>query len=234
MKLSVITVSDQKLKLFEYFPDGDLKGVILFCHGFPGTVRMHNLGGKLNGLGYAMVELRYRGDQESEGRFSFIGSIADVEAAAQYIEHTYPTTPLVALGYSAGGMYVVNAALADPELFDNIVLLNPLLDTGFLAADNPIMHELWQEAKEYLRLKSWEEYEEEVAVVQEHHNPVAFADNIKTPTTIVQSDRDEIVSPSIAESFFNKLKCKKQFLWIRNGTHGLSGEEKEIIDAITQ
>ncbi|MFH1236704.1 MAG: alpha/beta fold hydrolase [Parcubacteria group bacterium] len=226
-----ISVNNQKITCLEYTPERELKGVVLFCHGFPGTNRMPKLAQVLNERGFGMVELNYRGDKASEGEFSFLGSIEDVEESVKQLRKKFVNVPLTALGFSAGGLYVSIAAHNNPDLFDRIVLLNPLVDASFLSSDNPLMGKLWKEAAAMLTLQEREEYEHEVEIIKTKHNPIDFASEMRTPMVIVQGTDDEVLPVEVVEEFFGRLKGIKEFTWIVGGKHGVEGDEKEIVEA---
>lgn len=195
---------------------------VLFCHGFPG-------GNRLPGLrpdGVAVAELDYRGDPEREGTFSFLGCIDDAMEAAEHLRKRYRT--LIALGYSAGGLYVLNAARRHSGLFDRIVLLNPVVDARVFL-DRTLMDALWESARKTLRLKDLESYDGEIELLIERHNPMQFADEMDN-LTIVQSTDDEILDPSTARSFARL--SGGEYVRMDGKGHELDGAEPELINAL--
>src|SRR3989344_4116171 len=66
-----------------------MKRVVLFCHGFPGSNRLQNLGRELEKRGIALAELHYRGDPKSQGLFSFEGMIDDIVAVANTLKQRF-------------------------------------------------------------------------------------------------------------------------------------------------
>ena len=218
--------------LFEYYGDiNNAKKIVLFCHGFPGSSRLIMLGNNLKDSAISLVEINYRGDKKSEGKFSFLGSIKDIRTVAGYLKEKYKV-PLHALGYSMGGFYVTNIINKEPGIFDHIILLNPVVDTMSLFSNKLLMEQLWEHAKNILSLKPMADYEEEISKVISKRNPLGFAEKLKNKITIIQSTKDEVLAPELAKKFYTILKCEKSYQEVVNKRHDLMGDEKELIDAI--
>lgn len=227
-----IQVNDQEAIVYYHYPTNkDLKGIVLFCHGFPGTTRLEKMAAELNKYGYTLVEINYRGDKESDGKFSFFGSIEDIKTVAKHLRQNYGATPLTALGYSAGGLYLTNIIRKQPQLFDKIVLLNPLLDASF--TNTPLMDELWNEAARIIRLRSMKTYKDEMKKMNENYNPISFAKEITIPITIIQSTDDEVLPTDIVKNFYKQLRKPGKLLWIEGAKHDLYGDEPKLIKTLT-
>lgn len=205
--------------------------VLLFCHGFPGTNRLPHLRESL-AKPFSLVEINYRGDKASEGHFSFLGCGEDILTVAQHLQKQYGSL-VYALGYSAGGLYVLNVARQYPILFQGILLANPLVDAEFLVSSS-LMKELWLYAKDMLTLRSSDFYQKETKKMHEKHNPMDFAAEITTPIWFLQALKDEVLPAKTAQNFFSKLKCQKQWSSIPNGKHDLFGNERELLQIIAQ
>ena len=218
--------------IFEYYSDiNNAKKIVLFCHGFPGSSRLILLGNNLKDSAISLVEINYRGDKKSEGKFSFLGSIKDIRTVAGYLKEKYKV-PLHALGYSMGGFYVTNIINKEPCIFEHIILLNPVVDTMTLFSNKQLMDQLWEHAKNILSLKPTKDYKEEISKVISKLNPLRFAEKLKSKITIIQSTKDEVLPPELTKKFYDLLRCKKSYLEVVNKMHDLMGDEKELIDAI--
>lgn len=218
--------------IFEYYGDiTNAKKIVLFCHGFPGSSRLVLLGNNLKNSSISLVEINYRGDKKSEGKFSFLGSIKDIRAVASHLKEEYKV-PLHVLGYSMGGFYVTNIINKGPSVFDQIILLNPVVDTISLFSNKQLMDQLWEHAKNILSLKPTEDYEEEISEVISKLNPLGFAEKLKGKITIIQSTKDEVLAAKLAKKFYTLLSCEKSYREVVNATHDLMGDEKELIDGI--
>jgi len=202
--------------------------IILFCHGFPGSSRLERLYFNLKNKSISIVEINYRGDKRSEGRFSFLGSIKDIEVVANYLNQKFKV-PLHVLGYSMGGLYVCNIINKSPHIFDKVVLLNPVVDSMALFSNKLLMDELWIHANNILSLNVAETYEDEISYLINDLNPTRFAEKLKSNIIIIQSANDEVLDPKLAKKFYTLLNSKKSYHEIPNKMHGLKGDEKELL-----
>ena len=213
---------------------GDIKNakkILLFCHGFPGSSRLVRLYDNLKNKSISVVEMNYRGDKKSEGKFSFLGSIKDIKTVASFLKEKYKV-PLHALGYSMGGLYVSNIINNEPNIFEKVILLNPVVDSKALFSDKPLMDELWNHAKIILSLKLPGNYEEEISKIISELNPIGFVEKLKSNVIIIQSTSDEVLEPKLAKKFYSLLNTEKSYHEILNKKHDLMGDEKELIDAL--
>ena len=213
---------------------GDIKyakKILLFCHGFPGSSRLVRLYDNLKNKSISVVEMNYRGDKKSEGKFSFLGSIKDIKTVASFLKEKYKV-PLHALGYSMGGLYVSNIINNEPNIFEKVILLNPVVDSKALFSDKPLMDELWNHAKIILSLKLPGNYEEEISKIISELNPIGFVEKLKSNVIIIQSTCDEVLEPKLAKKFYSLLNTEKSYHEILNKKHDLMGDEKELIDAL--
>lgn len=228
-----LTVKGDNVVSEQHYSSDDIpEKILLFCHGFPGTNRLTKLTQALENEPISVVEINYRGDKKSGGKFSFSGSIDDIKSVATHLKDEYGCRKVDALGYSMGGFYVVNILKDEPNMFDKAILLNPVVDTQAFFSNKPLMDELWMYANNILSLKKPEFYEKEIKLVNEEFNPMNFAYELKTPIDIVQSTADEVLSPETAKKFYSLLNCKKNYFEVPNAKHDLMGDEKQLIHAI--
>jgi|GEM_PF-1594969 len=226
-----LNIDGSKIVCEHYGDINNAKKIVLFCHGFPGSSRLVLLSNNLKNSSISLVEINYRGDKKSEGEFSFLGSINDIRTVASHLKEKYKV-PLHALGYSMGGFYVTNIINKEPDIFDQITLLNPVVDTMSLFSNKQLMDQLWEYANNILSLKPTEEYKEEISMVIGKLNPLGFAEKLKSKITIIQSTKDEVLAPELAKKFYTLLVCEKSYQEVVNKMHDLMGDEKELIDAI--
>ena len=213
---------------------GDIKNakkILLFCHGFPGSSRLVCLFDNLKNNSISIVEMNYRGDKKSEGKFSFLGSIIDIKTVAIFLKEKYKL-PIHALGYSMGGFYVSNIINENPNIFEKVILLNPVVDSMALFSNKLLMDELWQHAKNILSLKTPETYKDEITRVISDLNPIGFVKKLKNNIIIIQSTEDEVLEPKLAKKFYILINSKKSYVEMPNKKHDLMGDEKELIDAL--
>jgi alpha-beta hydrolase superfamily lysophospholipase len=175
--------------------------------------------------------MNYRGDKKSEGKFSFLGSIIDIKTVAIFLKEKYKL-PIHALGYSMGGFYVSNIINENPNIFEKVILLNPVVDSMALFSNKLLMDELWQHAKNILSLKTPETYKDEITRVISDLNPIGFVKKLKNNIIIIQSTEDEVLEPKLAKKFYILINSKKSYVEMPNKKHDLMGDEKELIDAL--
>ena len=213
---------------------GDIKNskkILLFCHGFPGSSRLVGLWDNLKNKSISVLEINYRGDKKSKGKFSFLGSIIDIKTVAIFLKEKYKV-PLYVLGYSMGGFYVSNIINEDPNIFEKVILLNPVVDSMELFSNKPLMNELWQNAKNILSLKTPKTYKDEITRVISDLNPIGFVKKLKNNIIIIQSTEDEVLEPKLAKKFYSLINVEKSYVEIPNKKHDLMGDEKELLDAL--
>ena len=213
---------------------GDIKSskkILLFCHGFPGSSRLVGLWDNLKNKSISVLEINYRGDKKSEGKFSFLGSIIDIKTVTIFLKEKYKL-PIHALGYSMGGFYVSNIINENPNIFEKVILLNPVVDSMALFSNKLLMDELWQHAKNILSLKTPETYKDEITRVISDLNPIGFVKKLKNNIIIIQSTEDEVLEPKLAKKFYSLINSKKSYVEMLNKKHDLMGDEKELIDAL--
>ena len=229
MKKSFSLNVDGSMIICEQYGDiNNSNRIILFCHGFPGSSRLERLYFNLKNKSISIVEINYRGDKRSEGRFSFLGSIKDIEVVANYLNQKF-NLPLDVLGYSMGGLYVCNIINKNPHIFDKVVLLNPVVDSMALFSNKLLMDELWIHANNILSLNVAETYKDEISYLINDLNPIRFAEKLKSNIIIIQSTNDEVLDPKLAKKFYTLLNSKKSYHEIPNKIHGLKGDEKELL-----
>ena len=223
-----LDVNGSMLICEQYGDINNANRIILFCHGFPGSSRLERLYFNLKNKSISIVEINYRGDKRSEGRFSFLGSIKDIEVVANYLNQKFKV-PLHVLGYSMGGLYVCNIINKNPHIFDKVVLLNPVVDSMALFSNKLLMDELWIHANNILSLNVAETYKDEISYLINDLNPIRFAEKLKSNIIIIQSTNDEVLDPKLAKKFYTLLNSKKSYHEIPNKIHGLKGDEKELL-----
>ena len=229
MKKSFSLNVDGSMIICEQYGDiNNANRIILFCHGFPGSSRLERLYFNLKNKSISIVEINYRGDKRSEGRFSFLGSIKDIEVVANYLNQKFKL-PLHVLGYSMGGLYVCNIINKNPHIFDKVVLLNPVVDSMSLFSNKLLMDELWIHANNILSLNVAETYKDEISYLINDLNPTRFVEKLKSNIIIIQSTKDEVLDPKLAKKFYTLLNSKKSYHEIPNKMHGLKGDEKELL-----
>jgi alpha-beta hydrolase superfamily lysophospholipase len=131
-----------------------------------------------------------------------------------------------------GGFYVSNIINNEPNVFEKVILLNPVVDSMALFSNKLLMDELWQHAKNILSLKTPKTYKDEITMVISDLNPIGFVKKIKNNIIIIQSTEDEVLEPKLAKKFYSLINVEKSYVEIPNKKHDLMGDEKELLDAL--
>lgn len=92
-KIFSISVEGKKVVSVVHYPIQKGGKVLLFCHGFPGTNRLPHLRESLAKYPFSLIEINYRGDKASEGRFSFLGCSEDILKVTQYLQKQWASIP---------------------------------------------------------------------------------------------------------------------------------------------
>jgi esterase/lipase len=232
MNKFTLTIDGEKITSESHGSTSNADTFVLFCHGFPGTNRLVKLPTTLEKKQVTVIEINYRGDKESGGKFSFLNSIDDIKKVAIYLRDGYDCKKLYALGYSMGGFYIANMLKDEPNIFNKAILLNPVVDTQALFSNRLLMDKLWVSANDILSLSSPEFYEKEIKTINEKYNPMSFAHKLKTPIDIVQSADDEVLLPENAKKFYALLNCEKSYFEVSNTKHDFWGDEKRLVEVI--
>jgi pimeloyl-ACP methyl ester carboxylesterase len=219
------------LKNYLYNPPTKLRGILLFCHGFPGTNRLPKLAHRMYDSGIMLVEINYSGDKETGGKFSFYKCIRNIESTSHELRRAYPGKKIVALGYSLGGLYLLNVVRKKPKLFDKIILANPVLEPAFLF-ESPLMLGLWKIAKRILALEKEQFYQSEIYSLLSQNNPFGFVNELAVPMEMVLSEKDEVISLTQAKELYSMYKKQAGLTKIQNAKHELNGDEKELVAAL--
>ncbi len=120
-KLSIKNADGKKLAARLDLPvDGQLRACALFAHCFTCTKNLHavgNISRALTAAGIGVLRFDFTGLGESEGDFAetnFSTSVADLLAAADYLDHHYEA-PALLIGHSFGGTALLKAAADIPS-----------------------------------------------------------------------------------------------------------------------
>ncbi len=113
-----------RLHEFRWLPDGDVRAVVVFLHGFTEHAgRYADLAAGLNSHGYAVYAPDLRGHGRSEGERVFVRSIdgylPDVRLYLQQVRRQEPDRPLFLIGHSMGGTIAALMAI-EGELDDDL------------------------------------------------------------------------------------------------------------------
>jgi acylglycerol lipase len=112
-------------------PDGDVRGVVVFCHGgFGEHLGLYEpLARRLNSDGIAVHAFDAIGHGRSDGERDLLLSwddvVDDARTLADIARAQHPDRPLILMGHSGGGLAALLLAQRSPELADALVVSAP-------------------------------------------------------------------------------------------------------------
>lgn len=149
-----------------WLPDGDIRGIVVFCHGgFGEHLGLYEpLARRLTADGIAVHALDAIGHGYSDGERDFMASwddyVDDARTLANLARAQHPDRPLVLMGHSAGGLAALLLAQRSPQLADALVVsappVRPLpwveaeLEAGSEAVESPDPREMFSTHPDYL------------------------------------------------------------------------------------
>ncbi len=114
-----------------WLPDGDVRAVVVFCHGnFGEHLGLYEpLGRRLADAGIAVLAMDAIGHGRSDGERDLLLSwdeyVDDARTLARLAAAQHPQLPLVLMGHSGGGLAVLLLAQRSPELATALVVSAP-------------------------------------------------------------------------------------------------------------
>jgi non-heme chloroperoxidase len=128
--ISRLPARDGALLAYRVYPAaGPAKGSVVLVHGSSGSSSgMHLLGKAMALAGYSAYALDIRGHGESgpRGTIAYIGQLED--DLEDFLVAVRPAHPITLAGFSSGGGFALRfAGSARQQMFDNYLLLSPLL-----------------------------------------------------------------------------------------------------------
>lgn len=128
-----------RLQTREWQPEGKLRGIVVFCHGYSTEVTANRAWQRVADMHTASNLLcagfDYQGHGRSEGARmrleSFELLVADILQFVDALRARHPDLPIFLRGQSLGGLLSVAAALKWPELFSGLTLGAPAFELSW-------------------------------------------------------------------------------------------------------
>jgi len=203
---------------------------VVLCHGLSsnsGGYRI-KIAQQLRKLKIASLRFDLSGHGQSQGKFVDVTvsqGIKDIESAIKYLKDIKEVDHerIGLMGTSLSGVQAQFVASKDKKL-KALVLFAPATD--FLK----LRLERWKKQK----LEDWEKngfiwYKPKMKLNYSFHldsikkNGFKVASKIKTPTLLIQGEKDDIVRVSMSKKFFSLLRCPKKLVIIKGGGHAVTG-----------
>ena len=156
--------------------------------------------------GFDLFIFDYRGYGESMGEVDMFGFVDDVTSAIEYA-HAFDTSlPMVVVGQSMGGSFVIDAVAKKPYPYVKLLVIDSTM-TGFGAAGAAL-------ARQHILL--WPLIWVPAVITPEGVASINYVDKTATPTLFTVGLDDTIIPPSHSAELFVKAKEPKA-LWVVEG-----------------
>ena len=114
-------------------PDSESKNIIVMFHGYTGHKNengflLKQITKRCVEIGYATIRFDFYGSGDSDGDFSDMTFLTEVEDGRQIIEYAYHLNndkPIILLGFSMGGAVAGFLSYEYQEKIDKLILLSP-------------------------------------------------------------------------------------------------------------
>ena len=156
--------------------------------------------------GYDLFIFDYRGYGESMGEVDMFGFVDDVTSAIEYTHALNETLPMIVVGQSMGGSFVIDAVAKKEYPYVKLLVIDSTM-TGFAAAGEEL-------AKQHILL--WPLIWVPAVITPEGVDSIDFVDKTETPTLFMVGLDDTIIPPSHSADLFVKANEPKA-LWVVEG-----------------
>ena len=168
--------------------------------------------------GYDLFIFDYRGYGESRGEVDMFGFVDDVTSAIAYAHMLNPELPIVVVGQSMGGSFVIDAVAKKPYPYVKLLVIDSTM-TGFALAAKDII-------KAHVLL--WPLIWLPDTMTLEGVDAIDFVDKTETPTLFMVGLQDEIIPPSHSANLFVKAKEPKALWIVEDAKHVKSTDNKKL------
>lgn len=134
------------------------KGAVLFIHGWAG--QKDEVGDLYKDLAhqlstYCVASLRFDVRGEAERELSnytlsstFKSRMEDAQSGLDYLQHHFPNTPMIVVGFSLGGATAMELVSEHPDTFDGVVLWSTALNPNEIVTNTQNFKEVRQALEE--------------------------------------------------------------------------------------
>jgi len=168
--------------------------------------------------GYDLFIFDYRGYGESMGEVDMFGFVDDVTSAIEYAHSLDMALPMVVVGQSMGGSFVIDAVAKKSYPYVKLLVIDSTM-TGFAAAGEEL-------AKQHVLL--WPLVWVLALVTLEGVDSIDFVDQTATPTLFTVGLSDTIIPPSHSAELFVKANEPKA-LWIVEAAEHVKCIDNEVL-----
>jgi uncharacterized protein len=200
-------------------PCANAKGLVLFAHGY-GAAKSSLLpeAQAFRRMGYAAFLLDFRGSGGSRGRETSIGmhEADDIAAAVEYVHTHVPHRALILYGQSMGSAAILRAIAINGVRPTAVIVECPFDRLLSTAANRFAAMGLPAFPAAHL-LIFWGGVQQGFNGFR--HNPVDDAREVQCPVLLLHGAKDARVTRAQAESIYQSLAGKKEFVVFSNAGH---------------
>lgn len=153
--------------------------------------------------GYDLFIYDFRGYGASRGEVDMFGFVDDVSAAIAYAHSLDENLPMVVVGQSMGGAFVIDALAQKNYPYVKLLVIDSTMQ-GFALAANHLI-------KQHFLL--WPLFWVPTAITPKGVDAIDFVDKTKKPMLFLVGLEDTIIPPEHSMKLYNKAKEPKA-LWI--------------------
>ncbi len=168
--------------------------------------------------GYDLFIFDYRGYGESLGEVDMFGFVDDVTSAIAYAHTLNEDLPMVVVGQSMGGSFVIDAVAKKEYPYVKLLVIDSTM-TGFAAAGEELI-------KQYILL--WPLIWVPSVITPDGIDSIDFVDKTETPTLFMVGLNDTIIPPEHSAELFEKAKEPKA-LWVVEGEEHVNSIHNERV-----
>lgn len=224
------TNGDQLTGRMSFPPDSHPHNFAVFAHCFTCTKNLtavRNISKALAKEGFGILRFDFTGLGESDGDFeetNFSANIADLKAAADFLEDQY-NSPTLLIGHSLGGAAAIFATAQIPSVRAVATLGAPSSPEHVTHLLQSSLEEIQSQGKAKVHIggRGFTIQKQFLEDLQAHTLP-KVAGNLNRALLILHSPQDLIVGIKNAEEIYHAARHPKSFVSLDGADHMLSSE----------
>lgn len=209
------------------------RGTALFAHCFTctkNTLAVRRIIAGLNEQQISVLSFDFTGLGDSEGEFSesfFSNQLADIIAAANFLEKEYNQPPKILVGHSLGGTACLYASRAMESVTGVVTIGSPFEPEHVTHLFAPQIQHASDE-KELIDVSiGGRPFQINQKFIEDFkkHPPSAYLSELKKDVLILHSPIDEVVGVENAEQIFKFVKHPKSYVSLDQANHMLTAQQ---------
>lgn len=221
---------DGKINIFSAIPEGEMKGIIIYCHGLGSNkkwaTRFYN---RLleNKLGIYAFDFPGHGEDNTEfSQFTLNSCISYLNDVISYVGDKY-NVPIYLFGCSFGGFVILNRLIVKNDDIKSTILMCPAINFCEIMEGKSGISNDYFNTNEYMPLyNNIKIYEQ--AYIEFKNGDLQLKNSKFNNISIIQGTLDKTVDYKNIEKFCEKNNLN--LFTIQEGKHELYGHDDEIVD----